>query len=197
MLWNRIQTRSDPKLLFGSGSNHSGSGQLWIRNEWRADFTIYQQNAQLKKTTFQKTFPKKLEAVKNFVYDHAPSTVFRIRIHRVRIWIQHFRLNIEPDPDEPDPDEPDPDPIQIESGSNPLSSRGATPGGRHRVSGRLAYNSSVCILQKLISRVIWTDVWPAWLRVRHWRSRSLAWRGRGAGSAQQSASSSRPGCKQK
>jgi hypothetical protein len=36
VLWIWILIRSDPKLLAGSGSrkNNSGSGQLWIRNEF-------------------------------------------------------------------------------------------------------------------------------------------------------------------
>ncbi len=91
----------------------------------------------IEKKLFKKTYPKKLAAVKNIVYKHAPSTVFRIRI-------RHFRLNIEQDPD----------PIRTESGSNPRSSRGVPRGGRHRVSGRLEYISFVCILQKLIYPVV-------------------------------------------
>jgi hypothetical protein len=35
--------------------------------------------------------------IKFRIYKSSP--VFRNRIHRIRIWIQHFRLNTDPDPD--------------------------------------------------------------------------------------------------
>jgi hypothetical protein len=46
------QFLSDPKLLTRSGKNHSGSGQLRIRNEFEINTLaslVFQQNAQLKK----------------------------------------------------------------------------------------------------------------------------------------------------
>jgi hypothetical protein len=43
VLWIQIgiRIRSDPKLLAGSGSekNNSGSGELWIRNDFRRKTT--------------------------------------------------------------------------------------------------------------------------------------------------------------
>jgi hypothetical protein len=42
VLW--FQIRSDPKLLarsgYGSGKNHSESGQLWIRNEFEVKLLL-------------------------------------------------------------------------------------------------------------------------------------------------------------
>ncbi len=74
MLWIWIRIWSDQKLLAGSGSekHHSGSGQLWIRNEFEKRkeysgklikfdyFSRKMVNLKLQVPFYQKNFPNKL-----------------------------------------------------------------------------------------------------------------------------------------